>query len=100
MNARKAFDPVTAKAALIEQVSKLETGIIHIASPYGGCQVRADYIGKLLGIVHAHLIEMTDDVRGNINVNMDAIQNAVDQLNEIGDIVTAQIEARIELERP
>ena len=81
------------------RLSGFDPGIIHTASPQVGCEIRADYIADVLSAVHAHLIEMLDDMRGHINVDADKLESSLDQLNDIAADIVGSVTARLEADR-
>jgi len=93
------FDPIRSREHLVTRLSRLDPGIIRIASPHAGCDLRADYIAQVLAYVHAHLLAMLDDVRGNLNLDVLRLESELDQLNDIGDDIQSSIQNRIEQER-
>lgn|SRR5262245_9631345 len=95
----QTFDPVRTRQHLLTRLARLETGIIRTAAPLGGCELRAEYIANVLSVVHEHLVAMLDDMRGNINTNIDRLETELDQLNDIGEDILGDIINRVDLER-
>lgn len=94
-----AFDPVQSRERLLTRLHRLDPGIIRVAAPIGGCEVRAGYISQTLAYVHAHLKAMLDDVHGNLNLDVGALERRLDELNEIGDEIDKTITNRCEAEK-